>query len=329
MHEATEDGLDEGAGPKILNVLKRSSLQGLLLVMSRWQDHGATPGLELYGTQLYGMLVERCKDLIANLKMAMGLNEDKQKALAVPQEKPPHRHFDLVYLPPLPEPRVPTKFGPNHFLSDTPLNRPKSLPSLFSGGDVRLWMANDQCLRHLPESELLALKSIRQPDARVEKVLHAVALLRGQSPASMSGPAAARWGHLLQVLRSQTLRTELMLFDANTVSLETAQEVFDMLQGLEVEDIRRANHGAACLFEWAVGVARWRLAPPAAEQDGAPPPPMSLMPLQPREAALSPMSPQQTMRRTMPMRLSKKTSPVARRCFDRSRSAALMGMTML
>jgi hypothetical protein len=326
MHEVIEDGIDEGAGQKILNVLKRSSLQGLLLVMSRWQDHGATPGLDLYGTQLYVMLVERCKDLIANLKQAMGLNEEKQKGPPPAQEKPPHKHFDLVYLPPLPEPRVPTKFGPNHFLSDTPLNRPKSLPSLFSGGDVRLWMANDQCLRHLPESELHALKSIRQPDTRVEKVLHAVALLRGQSPSSLSGPAAARWGHLLQVLRSQTLRTELMLFDANTVSLETAQEVFDMLHGLEVEDIRRANHGAACLFEWAVGVARWRLAPPAAEQDGMPPPPTSLMPLQPKDAELSPI-PQQMMRRGM--QLSKKSSPVARRCFDRSRSAALMGMTML
>eukprot|EP00440_Ansanella_granifera_P003787 gb/GFBE01004111.1/.p1 GENE.gb/GFBE01004111.1/~~gb/GFBE01004111.1/.p1 ORF type:complete len:210 (+),score=50.02 gb/GFBE01004111.1/:1-630(+) len=153
MMEVTEDGLDEGCGQKILGVLKRSSLQGLLLVISRWQDHGATPGLDVFGTMLYAFVVERCKDLIANLKMAMGINEAPQQT-PILQEKPLHKNFDFSFLPPLPEPRVHTKFGPNHFLSDTPLNKPQSLPSLFSGGDVRLWMANDQCLRHLPESEL-------------------------------------------------------------------------------------------------------------------------------------------------------------------------------
>jgi len=320
MLEVAEDDLDEGCGQKIVSVLKRSSLQGLLLVISRWQDHGSSPGLDIFGTQLYGLVMERCKDLIANLKTAMGLNE-AQPAAVVVQDKPREKNFDFSFLPPLAEPRVQTKFGPNHFLSDTPLNRPKSLPSLFSGGDVRLWMANDECLRHLPESELWALRSIRQPDARVEKVLHAVALLRGQSPATLSGVPAARWGHLLQVLRSQTLRTELMLFDANSVSHETAKQVLEMLEGLDVDDIRRANIGAAALYEWAQGVTRWRLSGPSNEEGAA------LMPLKLREMS-SPIPCSQTRRL-----MAKKSSPVARRVagasFDRSRSAAILGMTML
>ncbi|OLP80642.1 RNA-binding protein 1 [Symbiodinium microadriaticum] len=192
-HEGWEDGLDEGSGEKILTVMRRAGLQELLVVVSRWQDHGRdyqtpTPGLELYGLQLYSMVVERCKDLVANIKMAMGLGQVPPSPPPMPffKERLSKKTIDFSFLPPLPEPRVPTKFGPNHFLYESSMNKQRSMPSLFGGGDVRLWMANDECLRHLPDSELWALRAIRQPDPLIERTLHAVSLLRGQSPAALS-----------------------------------------------------------------------------------------------------------------------------------------------
>ncbi|CAE8642672.1 unnamed protein product, partial [Polarella glacialis] len=104
LHEASEDGLDEGSGQKILSVLRRSHLQGLLLVMSRWQDYGATPGLELFGTGIYPLVVERCKDLIANLKKAMGLSEEQPLKLSYEERPPLTKNFSFTCLPPRPEP---------------------------------------------------------------------------------------------------------------------------------------------------------------------------------------------------------------------------------
>mmetsp|Transcript_5911 Transcript_5911/g.10034 ORF Transcript_5911/g.10034 Transcript_5911/m.10034 type:complete len:460 (-) Transcript_5911:66-1445(-) len=289
--EGTEDGLDEGVGERILGVLRRFGLHGLLLVISRWQDYGATDGLELFGTQLYSMVVERCKDLIANLKQAVGMTDAEQKMQRVIEKPPPGpKEFNFGFLPPLPEPKVATKFGPNHFMAETSLNRPVSLPHLFGAGNVQLWMENDRCLRQLTESELWSLRSMRQPDSRIERLLQAVAVLRGQRSqrwgVEKAGSAAARWGLCREVLRSATFRTELVLFDASNVSPEAARTALGLLDGLEVEEVRRVNLGAAGLYEWVHGIARWRLegggstgAGPAGE--------VSVEALQPREAEFS------------------------------------------
>eukprot|EP00439_Symbiodinium_sp_Y106_P053815 s2200_g7.t1 len=103
------------------------------------------------------------KDLLANIKMAMGLGQAPPSPPPMPffKERLSKKTIDFSFLPPLPEPRVPTKFGPNHFLYESSMNKQRSMPSLFGGGDVRLWMANDDCLRHLPDSELWALRAIR------------------------------------------------------------------------------------------------------------------------------------------------------------------------
>lgn len=283
--EASDDGLDEGCGQKLLSVLRRYALEGLLLVVSRWQDYGATSGLEVFGNELYGIVVERCKDLIMNLKQAVGTS-DSEVVKCMDKPTPSRKTYDFSFLPPLKEPRVPQKFGPNHFLADTSMNKPASLPHLFNGGDVRLWMANDQILRHLPEAEIWAMRSLRQPDYRIERVLQAVSILKGIKVAPAT-TAAARWGHCREVIKSPTLRTELMLFDAACVPPEAAQRALELVQGLEAEDIRRVSAGAAALYEWVRGVARWRL-------EGPPPEPsqedlsqgIPLHPLQPREAVM-------------------------------------------
>merc|ERR1719446_990707 len=117
--EGIEDGLDEGCGEKILGVLRRCGLNGLLLVVSRWQDYGASSGLHEFGTTLYSLVVERCKDLIANLKQAVGMSDEQRRRaererMLEQQKMPPGpKKVTLAFgfLPPLPEPRVPTKFG--------------------------------------------------------------------------------------------------------------------------------------------------------------------------------------------------------------------------
>jgi len=131
-------------------------------------------------------------------------------------------------------------------------------------------MANDQCLRGLPDEDLWALRSLRQPDWRIEEVLQAVAVLRGQA-IRVSGSAAARWGQCKEVLKSPMLRTELLLFDADQVPADAARQALHLLEGLDAEDIRRASPGAAALFEWARGIARWRLEGPPRTPEPTPP----------------------------------------------------------
>jgi hypothetical protein len=131
--EGVEDGLDEGVGEKILGVLRRCGLNGLLLVVTRWQEYGASSGLDVLGTALYSLVVERCKDLIHNLKQAVGMTDGERRpenAVEAPKAPPGLKNFDFGFLPPIPEPKALTKYGPNHFLADTPLNRPHSLPNL-------------------------------------------------------------------------------------------------------------------------------------------------------------------------------------------------------
>mmetsp|Transcript_31975 Transcript_31975/g.74907 ORF Transcript_31975/g.74907 Transcript_31975/m.74907 type:complete len:506 (+) Transcript_31975:222-1739(+) len=269
LREGAEDGLDEGSGERILGVLRRFALHGLLLIVSRWQDYGLTSGIELLGTSLYSIIVERCKDLILHLREAVGLSSGKPLAAQVPQfrfaspQASPRgpKVFDFGYLPPLPGPRQAPKYGPNHFMADMPeANKMTSLPHLFGGGaDVRQWMENDRSLQRLPESEIRALRAMRLPDHRVERILHAVALLRGQRLPAASASGASRWGACREVLRSQTLRTELLLFDANDVPVEVAREAMQMLCDLSVDEVLRVSAGAAALLEWALGIARWRL----------------------------------------------------------------------
>lgn len=340
--EVWEDGLDEGSGQKILGVLKRHALEGMLLVVSRWQDYGADPGLELFGTALYSMVVERCKDLINNLKKAIGMQEAQLQLPSTaqhwaPEAKPPppqRRNFDFSFLPKLPEPRVQTKFGPNHFLAGTTLNRPASLPQLFSGGDVQMWMVNDHYLQLLPESELWTLRSLRQPDPRLERVLHAVALLRGHPlPPKLGFTPAARWGTLLQVLRSPTLRTELLLFDASQVPLETALMVEELLAGLEAGEVRRANLGACALFEWAQGAVRWRLEMAESGRDsaGASAEDVQVQPLPQRQASLegTSCSTDGERRRGASCGMRRRAgNPRTLAQAGRSRSSALLGMSL-
>lgn len=275
--EGCEDGVDEGCGDKLLGVLQRFELHGLLLVVSRWQDHGVTPGVELFGTILYSIVVERCKDLINNLKSAVGLagadgREHRAEASSVKVNKHfgPGGSFEFGYLPPLSEPRAPMKFGPNHFMSEGCLQRPASLPSqLFGGGDPRLWMENDKHLRHLTEEDLRALKSMRQPDIKTERVLQALCVVRGQRVAA-GGSAAVRWGFYREAIRSPTIRTELLLFDASQVPLDAVLRARHILEGLESDDLRRVNAGAAALFDWVRGAIRWRLEGPPDEDSPEP-----------------------------------------------------------
>jgi len=256
----------------VLGVLRRSALVGLLLLVSRWQDTGVSSGIDLHGTEIYSFVVERCKDLISNLQRAVaakaGESEpapDAQRgktSLYIPA-KPDlagPKAFDFGYLPALPEPRPPERFSKNHFLAESSMIRQSnSMPHLFSGGDVQLWMQNDRHLRQLSDAELRALKSLRRPDSRIERVLQAVAVLRGQWDQLLEGNAAARWGHCQNVLKSQTFRTELLLLDAKQIPLQSANSAVKLLDGLSAEEVRRINPGVGALFEWAQSIARWRL----------------------------------------------------------------------
>lgn len=285
--ESCEDGVDEGCGEKMLGVLQRFELHGLLLVVSRWQDHGVTPGIELFGTILYSIVVERCKDLINNLKSAIGLTgadsrgQAEAQVMKVNKYFGPEGSFEFGHLPPVMEPHVPMKYGPNHFLSEGSLQRPASLPAqLFGGGDPRLWMENDKHLRQLTEEDLRALRFMRQPDIKTERVLAALCIVRGHRTAA-GGSAAVRWGFYREAVRSPTIRTELLLFNASQVPLDAALRARQVLDGLESDNLRRVNAGAAALFDWVRGVIRWRLEGPPDEDDAAE---MAVQPLPVREA---------------------------------------------
>lgn len=315
--EAIEDDLDQGVGEKILGVLRRAGLNGLLLVVSRWQNYGASSALDEMGTSLYSLISERCKDLIANLKKAVGMADGVPLVKSIVAEPNPEpsasQNFSFGYLPKLTEPRVPKKYSPNHFMADSHLNRPQSLPNLFEGGDVRLWMENDKCLRQLTESELWALRSMRLPDVRIESILQAVSSLRGQRSSQQPGSAAARWGQCREVLRSATFRTELLLFDAKTVNAANARLALQLVDGLVSDDVRRVNAGAAALLEWVHGVANWCLNGPPVVSESA----TGLQALRSRQAELpgvsSPPGHCQVSQKTRPrLGSNKNVSPLLR-----------------
>lgn len=272
LHEITEDGIDEGCGFVTLSVLRRFALQGLLVVISRWQILGTTSGLELYGTELHSIVSERTKNIIAHVKQAVGSiqpGKPKEDRFAKsPSRQSKVKTFSFRQLPVVTEPKPPAKYGPNHFLSYSPMSKHSSsisLPGLFDqGGDVQMWMDSGRYLQGMTDSDICALRAMRQPDWRVEEVLQAVAALRGK-PIKPSKTPSARWGQCKDVLKSRTLRTELLLFDASKVPYDLAQHALTLLEGICVEDVVRASPCAAALFEWAVGIVRWRLVGPPAE----------------------------------------------------------------
>lgn len=134
--EEAEDGLDEGCGDKLMVVLRRFSLHGLLLVVSRWQDYGVTNGLELFGIELYSFVTERAKDVISELRRCTGpstANTAAQVTLRKPRTGP--QVHDFSGLPKLTVPRAPSPYAPSHFMAESPMRRSVSLPGVSGGGD--------------------------------------------------------------------------------------------------------------------------------------------------------------------------------------------------
>merc|ERR1712113_743664 len=99
----------------------------------------------------------------------------------------------------------------------------------------------------------------------IERVLQAVSLLRGHK-AHAARNTAQRWSLNSEVLKSQTFRTEMLLTDASRVPLERVERAQQLLDGMAVDDLRRASCGAAALYDWAVGIIEWRMHGPPDER---------------------------------------------------------------
>lgn len=257
--EGFDDGEDEGCGEKVLGVLERFDLVGLLLVVSRWNDIGASCGLESLGTSLYSAVVERCKDLIIGLQNAMLPGGNRGPNHGSPQKaKPELQSFDFATLPPPmePNPSLGGRYGPNHFKAG--MERTQSLPQLL-GGDAQQWVAHDKYLQNLLPEELQALRSLRKPHPDILRVLEAVALLKGAwGPGEKSGNAAAQWGRCREMIQSPTFRTELLLLDSPRIPVKCIQNAREILSGLDTENARRLGNGAVALLDWAQYIVRSR-----------------------------------------------------------------------
>jgi hypothetical protein len=261
-HEGFDDGADEGSGEKVLGVLHRFGLAGLLLVVSRWNDPGASCGLDSLGTVLYSGIVERCKDLIAELQNTMHA-PGNQGSSAPPRvvQKPEVQTFNFASLPaPMePNPNLGGKYGPTHFKAGS-VERSQSLPQLL-GGDAQQWVAHDKYLQNLVPEELQALRSLRQPHPDVLRVLEAVALLKGAwAPGENVGNAAAQWGRCREMLQSPTFMTELLLLDSPRIPAKAIQSARQVLSGLDPENTRRLGNGVVALLDFAQYVVRSRCA---------------------------------------------------------------------
>lgn len=258
--EGVDDGIDEGSGERILGVLRRFALEGMLVAVSRWEDVGASCGIEELGTELYSIVVERCKDLIVNLQnvlkqaqsTAMHRGDEKGQRI-----KKGRYVFNFGSLPKPPEPRLPPgKYGPNHFRCE--MERSQSLPRLL-GGDPKHWQAHDVHLQDLPPEELWALRSLRKPHRDVLRVFEAVALLKGQwYPGEHAGNAVAQWARCREMLLQATFRTELVLLNVAKIPEENARCARALLEGLEPDNTRRLGAGITALLSWARHVIRCR-----------------------------------------------------------------------
>lgn len=234
----------------------------MLLVVSRWNDAGASCGLDSLGTVLYSAIVERCKDLISELQSTMhpaGNQGSSAPSRAVP--KPELQTFNFASLPPPmePNPNLGSKYCPNHFKAGS-MDRSQSVPQLL-GGDPQQWVAHDSYLQNLIPEELQALRSLRQPHPDVLRVLEAVALLKGAwAPGEHVGNAAAQWGRCREMLQSPTFMTELLLLDSSRIPARSIQSARQVLSGLDTENTRRLGNGVVALLDWAHYVVRSRCA---------------------------------------------------------------------
>eukprot|EP00746_Dinoflagellata_sp_MGD_P014366 gnl/MRDRNA2_/MRDRNA2_131455_c0_seq1.p1 gnl/MRDRNA2_/MRDRNA2_131455_c0~~gnl/MRDRNA2_/MRDRNA2_131455_c0_seq1.p1 ORF type:complete len:442 (+),score=69.43 gnl/MRDRNA2_/MRDRNA2_131455_c0_seq1:147-1472(+) len=265
--EGLDDGVDEGSAEKILGVLHRFQLSGLLLVVSRWNDAGCCCGLESLGTVLYSSIVERCKDLITGLQNTMsspGSHDSSEPPRML--QKPEPQTFNFASLPPPvePNPNLGSKYCPNHFKAGS-LEKSQSVPQLL-GGDPQQWVAHDKYLQNLLPEELQALRALRQPHPDVLRVLESVALLKGAwAPGQNVGNAAAQWGRCREMLHSPTFLTELLLLDSARIPARTIQSARQVLSGLDTENARRLGNGVVALLDWAQYVVGSRCAGYASE----------------------------------------------------------------
>lgn len=266
--EGLDDGADEGSGEKVLGVLHRFQLTGLLLVVSRWNDAGSSCGVESLGTVLYSSIVERCKDLIFQLQNSMHPpgNQGSSGPPRMLHQKPEPQTFNFASLPPPvePNPNLGSKYCPNHFKAGS-LEKSQSLPQLL-GGDAQQWVAHDKYLQNLIPEELQALRALRQPHPDVLRVLESVALLKGAwAPGANVGNAAAQWGRCREMLHSPTFMTELLLLDSPRIPAKSIQSARQILSGLDTENARRLGNGVVALLDWAQYVVRSRCAGYASE----------------------------------------------------------------
>eukprot|EP00747_Dinoflagellata_sp_TGD_P165432 gnl/TRDRNA2_/TRDRNA2_186688_c0_seq1.p1 gnl/TRDRNA2_/TRDRNA2_186688_c0~~gnl/TRDRNA2_/TRDRNA2_186688_c0_seq1.p1 ORF type:complete len:350 (-),score=60.92 gnl/TRDRNA2_/TRDRNA2_186688_c0_seq1:197-1246(-) len=153
--EGSEDGFDEGCGEKILGVLRRQSLHGLLLMVSRWQEYSelaVTAGIDLFGLPYFGFVVERCKDLLANITKVLSTAKEDPARAGIGQGREQGSAGLLPSFPRLPEPPERPRFGHGHFMTDKYMQRSQSLPTIFAAAE-RANSQNESESRRSPQAE--------------------------------------------------------------------------------------------------------------------------------------------------------------------------------
>ena len=60
IFEGFDDGLEEGAGEKLLTLLQKMAVENILIIVYIW--HHAMPGQ--FTQEIYGNVIDRAKDLL-------------------------------------------------------------------------------------------------------------------------------------------------------------------------------------------------------------------------------------------------------------------------
>jgi len=273
-YEGSNDDEEPGTGEKILALMQRLNLDNLLLVVTQW-DTGCRGRL---GTSLYHCIIDRCKELLEDLKTTSNENPDENTppppaledagspAPAVSAAPLNPRCFSFEALPQAVPARSGDrgKYGPNHFMSDLvdPAmdQRRQGGMGLFDQssswgpGTEEVWEINENALGDISKQDFLALRAMARPVPAVVRVTFAVCLLKG----AVSATAPLSWATCREMLSSPTLRLELVLLNPKQISSSRARRAASLLSETPgLAKVRRIHMALGNLMEWGLRMLEW------------------------------------------------------------------------
>jgi hypothetical protein len=254
LADEREQGYDDkspfysGIGERLLRLLQRRKMDNLVVIISE-TDTVQQVGVQ---TEVFHFATNLASELLVSLGgLDTGSLTERSASLMEP-----HLALDSVpaYEQPVPRHLRQPKYGPNHYLADTPAGgevdlNPVNYGTLLAGGAARpdLWAGNEELLEDLTKQEVARLRAMPKPHPMLIRIVRAVGVVKGTLRPNAS------WQNCKAMLGSSTLRMELMLFNPAVIDPSTRSAVYRILERptpVDVGQVLRISPVAGALLGW-------------------------------------------------------------------------------